>query len=154
MKNRKFNEERLRKFATHLKKGEVKCTEIYQKLTLIHVGKKVIEDKSLQPLYFLPIMELPHIFYSDWYYDENYLPVYKYNKNKETISSVIEYFSITKYLFIHLFVKGKQRPEVWGGSELSVHPTFPDIGNNIEELLEHLEYYSNINGNDLQIFLN
>lgn len=154
MKTKKINEDRLRHYADYLKHGNIRCTEYYGKLTRLHVGKKVKEDESLQPVYFLPIMELPMIFTNDWYYDENYLPVYEYNADKETISSVMQYFGLNKTLFCHLFVKGKQRTEIWGGSELSVKPTLPELASNIEDLIEHLQYYANINGNDLQIFLN
>lgn len=154
MKKNKFNEERLLHYARHLKKGKVMCGDMYEKLTQLHAGQKIKNDKSLQPIYFLPIMELPMIFPNDWHYDECFLPVYKHNQDQETVASIIEYFSLNKYLFIHLFVKGKQRVEIWGGNELSVHPTFEDIGNNIEEMVEHLNYYANINGNEFQIFLN
>jgi hypothetical protein len=154
MEKQKFNENRLRKYSEYLKVGNMKSKKYINKLLCSNIAAKVKEDKSLQPLFFLPILELPQIFISDWYYDENCLPIYKYNKSKETISSVIEFFGINKCIFLHLFTKGKQRVEIWGGSELSVKPTVRDLATNIDDLIEHLQYYSNINGNDLQIFLN
>lgn len=62
MKKNKFNEERLLNYANYLKKGIAKCSPCYTKPKLMKVGARVTEDKSLHPLFFLPIMELPIIF--------------------------------------------------------------------------------------------
>jgi hypothetical protein len=154
MKNQKYNEERLKKYADHLKKGTVHCSELYKKLSHQHIGSKVIEDESLMQIYFLPIMELPFVFPNDWYFNEAILPFYKYNNEQETVSSVQKYFGLNRHLFTHLFAIGKQRIELYGGQELTLHPSFAELANNIEEMLEHLEYYSQINGTNFQIFLN
>lgn len=154
MKNQKYNEARLKKYADHLKKGTIHCDELYNKFASKHIGIKVSEDKTSQKIFFLSIMELPFVFPSDWYYNEAMLPFYKYDNKKDTISSVQKYFGLNRHLFTHLFVIGKQRNELYGGCQLTVHPTFEELANNIEEMLEHLEYYSQINGNNFQIFLN
>lgn len=152
--NPTFKQERLRHYADYLMKGDIKCERFYSAKISNSIALEKGKNKSLQPLFFLPIMELPQIFHRDWYYDANYMPIYRDNKEKETISSVINYFGINKSIFLHLFSKGRQRPEIWGGTELSAKPTIPELVNNIEELINRLHYYSEINGNDFLIYLN
>lgn len=153
MTKEKYQEERLRKFADYLNAGDLKCTTIYKKLIRANVGSKVREDKTLQPIYFLPIMELPMIF-PDWCYNEKYMPVYKGNKESDSILSVIQYFKINRCIFRHLFCSGLQRPEIWGGYELPARPSPGDVANNIYELIEHLQYYATIKGCDFTINTN
>lgn len=149
----KYQEERLLKFAEHLKSENLKCSEIYKRMVRTTISNQLKPDKTLKPIYFLPIMELPVVF-DDWCYNEKYLPFYKGNKERDPIESVIQYFSLNKCIFRHLFCQGLQRPEIWGGTELPAKPRPVDVANNIYDLVEHLQYYSQIKGNDFTINLN
>jgi hypothetical protein len=82
------------------------------------------------------------------------MPFYKQNVEKETISSVIEFFGINIAIFTHLFVKGEQKVELWGGKTLSVKPTVQELAHNIEELIDHMNYYGEIKGINYQFYLN
>lgn len=154
MVNTKFHEERLWCYAEYLRRGQLKCKAFITEKKNNSVANEIRKKEQFKNLFVIPILELPKVFEEDWYYDANYMPVYRNNKEKETIKSVIEYFGINKCIFLHLFSKGKQRTEIWGGNELSAKPTIPELVNNIEELIEHLRYYSQVKGNQFQIFLN
>jgi hypothetical protein len=65
MKTKRFNEERLRKYAEYLKAGDIKCQKLYTALVGKTVAGKVKDEKELKPLFFLPILEIPQVFTSE-----------------------------------------------------------------------------------------
>ncbi len=154
MNKNKFNEDRLQRFAEYLKKGDMQSQKLFNYNTNKIVVQYLKNDEQLKPLFFLPILELPIIFDKDWYYNEHYIPVCKNSKEQNTVLSVIEYFGINRSIFQHLFVCGKQRTEIWGGIDYPAKPKVSDVATNVEELIDHLNYYSTINNNEFKIFLN
>jgi hypothetical protein len=65
MKNKKFNETRLRTYADYLKAGDIKCQKLYTALAGKTVANKVKDDREFKPLFFLPILEIPQVFTSE-----------------------------------------------------------------------------------------
>ncbi len=154
MKPKKFNEDRLVKYARYLQCGNLKCEKFYSTIEKKESTEDQIEESKRRPLLFLPIMELPIIFPKEWYYDRNYMPVYKENKAQETISSVIEFFGINRYIFYHIWSPGAQMIQVYGGKTLGPKPTLKDIASNILDLVEVVKYYENIKDISTPTFLN
>lgn len=154
MKPKKFNEDRLLKYARYLQCGKLKCEKFYSTIKNNESADNQVKENKLRPLLFLPIMELPIIYAGEWYYDKLYMPVYKENKEQETISSVIEFFGINQNIFNHIWSPGAQMPEVYGGKKLKPHPSLQDVASNILDLVEVLKYYENIKDTSRLTFLN
>lgn len=148
-----FREARLKRYANYLKCNNLKCERLYAELTKDSEPVYEREDEDYQPLFFLPIMEIPQIFSKDWYYSDNYMPICKDNKDKKTVSSIIEYFGINENIFNHLFVIGQQDLDVYGGRVLSDRPTILELVNNIKSLIEQMRYYSEITENEFSILI-
>ncbi len=146
-------QDRLRQFADYLKAGNLICTEFYNDLVATKSPEEQKKDECLMGLYYLPLMELPMIF-SDWRYNENYLPIYKGNPDKQVISSVNQYFGISDAIFKHLFCPGKQQIKIWGGRRLLSKPTPLDVANNIYAYIEHLNRFTDVKANHFKINLN
>lgn len=154
MKPEKFNEDRLVKYARYLQCGKLKCEKFYTVNQNKKTVDQLIESRELRPLLFMPIMELPIIFPGEWCFDKDYMPVYKENKEQETISSVIQFFGINRYIFYHIWSPGAQRTEIYGGKILGPKPTLGCLASNILDLVEVIRYYADIKHNETPNFLN
>ena len=146
MINQKFNKDRLLKYALHLKRGKLKCERFCKVGPPDKETKMQVERGELKSLVVLPIMELPIIFKGDWFYDEDYMPIYKEDFNNHTISSIGMFFGINPYMFEHIFCPGHQSTEVFGGKILKSNPSMSDIAHNILKLLDAIKDYERIKG--------
>lgn len=151
--NNKFQEARLRRYANYLKRNNLKCEQLFAELSKDLEPVYEREDDDCQPVFFLPIMELPEIFKKDWYYSDNYMPVCKADKEERTITSIIEYFGINEDIFNHLFVIGRQSSELYGGWLLTDTPTVEELADNIEALIKQIRYYRTITANEFSILI-
>jgi hypothetical protein len=149
-----FNEDRLVKYARYLQCNKLKCAILRPAISQSEIADEIKQNSKLRPLLIIPILEIPIIFTGQWYYNKDYLPVYKENKEQETISSVIEFFGINRYIFYHIWSPGSQRPEIYGGKKLGPKPSVKDVASNILDLVEVVKYYENVKGCDAQFNLN
>ncbi len=154
MKNLDNREKRLKQFSEHLKKGKLLGEGKYNKFF-----EKVLQNCNNQngsndePIYLLPIFELPYIFDS-WVFNKEGLPIYVENREEDTICSFLEFFSINTTQFRHLFIKHWQLVDLYGGKDLSDEPSPNDLANNIDELIKHINHYSALDSFNYKIYLN
>ena len=142
METQKFNDERLIAYASYLLQNELKCEKFFD----VNCEEEMVceasnDDKELKPILFKPIMEIPLIFKGEWYYDSNYMPVWKDDPEQDTFSSLILYFGISDQIIGHLFSPGAQLPNVYGGREISPKSSHRVIAKNIIELIESVNFF-------------
>lgn len=83
------------------------------------------------------ICELPHLFPEFKKAEDGnitYVPAPDLNSHY----SVLEFFGLEVKEFIHLFTVGGQKPEVYGGKELSIEYDLAELSKNIFEFLEQV----------------
>lgn len=142
MKKRIINEKDLRTFAMHL----ISIKETYYFEDTIQQDdyfNPCDPDEELVPLIFEPFLELPILFPNEWYTGNFTLPLWVEDGEYETISSVMKFFNLNDYQFLHLFSASEeqQRPEIYGGKRLNNRNcNSQTIGYNILELIEKVRF--------------
>jgi hypothetical protein len=139
MNKDKIYTERLKKFAEYLSSQELVAKDYFN--PSLQLGMQV-EDGTIvpvNPVLFMAMFELPHIFPKDWAYNNKFEPIWKKRKKSDPFSSVTAWFGISELQMEHLFFQGMQLCERFGGRAITEKSTKYDLAFNVLELIKASE---------------
>jgi hypothetical protein len=135
----KINKARLKIFADYLSTQELVARDFFG--PTLQLGMQVDDGPvvPVNPVLFMAMFELPHIFPQDWVYNNKFEPVWKKHKKSDPFLSVRAWFGISDHQMEHLFFQGMQQCERFGGRTINEKSTKHDLAYNVIDLINKSE---------------
>src|SRR5215210_3483218 len=136
MSTSKIKTERLQAFANYLSSKELVSKDFFD--PSLQIGMQV-EDGTIMPVnpvLFMAMFELPHIFPNDWVYNNRLEPIWKKRRKSDPFLSVMTWFGISEVQMENLFFHGMQLCQCFGGKMIDEKSTKHDLAFNVLELIK------------------
>lgn len=139
MNTSKIQKERLNAFAHYLSTQELVARDFFS--PSLQLGMQVDDGPvvPVNPVLFMAMFELPHIFPKDWVYNNKFEPIWKKRKKSDPFLSIRAWFGITELQMEHLFFQDMQQCERFGGRPITGTSTKKDLAFNVLELIKAME---------------
>ncbi len=128
--------ERLRQYAEYLRKQEFVSADYFNPLPQLVYIDRDDNPVAVNPILFLAVFEMPHIFPESWAYSSQFEPILKNGQSSNTFDAMSEWFGLSELQAEHLLFQGMQLPHLFGGRMLTETSSKYDLVFNIEELIK------------------
>lgn len=148
--HREIKQHRLALFAHYMQTQELKSQQFFDVMSLSE--KPGTSTEGINEIFLRPILELPHVFPNEWFYDKDLCPFCIRCPDRDTFRSITTWFLLGETEFEHLFCPGLQNSKSFGGKMLKNGATVNDFTKNLVDFVSELErrmYYqpNNLNLN-------